>query len=172
MSDDLSVQRIRQDTESWVRNFVIAHNLCPFAKREVTAQRVHFTVTLAASEQALLLALDAELTRLLDDPSIETTLLIHPAVLNDFQDYNQFLDTADRALELRDLVGEVQIASFHPQYQFAGTLPDDVTSLSNRSPYPMLHLLREASVARAIQAYPDVEQIPSNNLKVLRELFG
>ena len=100
----------------------------------------------------------------------ETTLLIHPHVLTSFLDYNDFLDVADAAIDRLDLAGVLQIASFHPDYQFAGTAPDDVTNYTNRSPYPMLHLLREESVERAVDGYPGAERIPERNIETMRRL--
>jgi hypothetical protein len=105
-----------------------------------------------------------------DPAAIETTLLIHPSVLTDFLDYNDFLGVADAAVEDLGLTGILQIASFHPQYQFAGTAPDDIESYTNRSPYPMIHLLREASVERAVAAFPDTAEIYEKNIATQRRL--
>ncbi len=105
-----------------------------------------------------------------DPEEVETTLLIHPRVLTDFADYNDFLDVADDALDELDLTGEIQIASFHPLYQFAGSDPDDIENYTNRSPYPMLHLLREESVDRAVEAFPETEKIYESNMETLRAL--
>ncbi len=155
---------------NWVERVVVAHNLCPFAKRELDAGKVRFAVTDADDEEQLLLELADELQRLNREPDIETTLLIHPQVLQDFLDYNQFLAACDELLEQASLDGIYQIASFHPDYQFAGTEPGDAENYSNRSPYPMLHILREDSVARAVANHPDVEGIPERNIALLREL--
>ncbi len=157
-------------TRKWVESMVVAMNLCPFAGRELINDRVRFSVTDAASEAQLLTVLETELELLGADPSIETTLLIHPGVLQDFYDYNQFLDYADGLLVQMKLEGICQIASFHPDYQFGGTAPDDAENYSNRSPYPMLHLLREDSLGRAIAQYPDVEAIPERNIELLKQL--
>jgi hypothetical protein len=127
-------------------------------------------VTEAATEEQLLSALETELALLNDDASVETTLLIHPDVLQDFFDYNQFLDTAERLLVQLDLEGVYQVASFHPDYQFAGTAADDAENFTNRSPYPLLHILREESLALRIAAYPDVEQIPVRNIEQMKRL--
>jgi hypothetical protein len=154
----------------WVQRLVVDLNLCPFAKRELVKNRVRFMVSDARSEEQLLAALQAELERLERDAAIETTLLIHPHVLQHFYDYNQFLDVADQLLVQMQLDGVYQIASFHPQYQFAGTMPDDAENYSNRSPYPLLHLLREDSLERAIASYPDVEQIPERNIALMNRL--
>lgn len=145
-------------------------NLCPFAKRELVKERVRFAITAATTEAQLLAALRSELERLQGDASIETTLLIHPQVLQDFYDYNQFLEVADTLLADLQLDGVFQIASFHPDYQFAGTTPDDAENYTNRTPYPLLHLLREDSLERAIASYPDVDDIPERNIALMRDL--
>ena len=154
----------------WVEDLVVGLNLCPFAGRELVRNRVRFVVTEATTEEQLLAALETELALLNNDPAVETTLLIHPDVLQDFSDYNQFLDTADQLLVHTELEGVYQVASFHPDYQFAGTAADDAENFTNRSPYPMLHILREASLARSIAAYPDVEQIPVRNIEQMKNL--
>ncbi len=159
-----------QAVHHWLETAVIGWNLCPFAGREVSAGRVRFAVTPAQTEEALLLALQDELEFLTAHPEIETTLLIHPYVLNDFLDYNQFLELADLLLQDQGLEGVIQIASFHPNYQFAGTDPDEVTNSTNRSPVPLLHLLREDSLEKAIEAYPDVDEIPNRNMDLMRKL--
>jgi len=157
-------------TKQWVDSVVVELNLCPFAKRELTNNRVRFVVTEATTEEQLLVALQDELKQLEDDPSIETTLLVHPDVLQEFFDYNQFLDYADRLLVETKLVGVFQIASFHPGYQFGGTSRDDVENYTNRSPYPMLHIIREASLERAIADYPDIDQVPVRNVELMNRL--
>ncbi|MEQ8205045.1 MAG: DUF1415 domain-containing protein [Woeseia sp.] len=154
----------------WVEKLVVGLNLCPFAGRELTQDRVRFVVSEATTEVQLLEALEAELLVLNDDDSVETTLLIHSEVLQDFFDYNQFLDTADRLLVEMELEGVYQIASFHPAYQFADTAADDAENYTNRSPYPLLHILREASLEKSIDAYPDVEEIPARNIERMNSL--
>jgi len=154
----------------WVETVVVDLNLCPFAKRELVKNRVHFVVTAVTSEEQLSIALQAELEYLGREPSIETTLLIHPDVLHDFYDYNQFLSYAEGLLAQMKLEGVYQIASFHPDYQFAGTEPADAENYTNRSPYPMLHLIREESLDRAIAAYPDVDEIPARNTELMNTL--
>jgi hypothetical protein len=154
----------------WVADLVVGLNLCPFAGRELLRNRVRFVVTDAATEEQLLAALETELALLNDDASVETTLLIHPDVLQDFFDYNQFLDTSERLLVHLDLEGIYQVASFNPDYQFAGTAADDAENFTNRSPYPLLHILREESLALRIAAYPDVEQIPARNIEQMKKL--
>jgi len=161
---------VTDSVSRWLESVVVDLNLCPFAKRELTNNRVRFTVTGAENEERLLAALEDEFELLGSDPSIETTLLIHPNVLNDFYDYNQFLDYADRLLVEMELDGVYQIASFHPEYQFGGTNPDDVENYTNRSPYPMLHILREASLERAIADYPNIDQVPTRNVELMNRL--
>lgn len=166
----MNQQAVMQATRNWVENVVVDLNLCPFARRELVNNRVRFAVTKAQTEDALLNELQQELMKLVDDSSIETTLLIHPGVLQDFHDYNDFLAMADGLLDILDLEGVIQIASFHPRYQFAGTAEDAAENYTNRSPYPMLHLLREASLERAIDAYPDTDAIPQRNIERVEAL--
>lgn len=157
-------------TRKWVEDVVVGYNLCPFAKRELVRNRLRFVVSEAETEDELLQALHSELQRLEDEPEIETTLLIHPGVLQDFGPYNEFLDAADGLLAYLDMEGVYQIASFHPDYRFAGTEPDAAENYTNRSPFPMLHLLREASLEAAIDSYPDVDGIPQRNIELMNEL--
>ncbi|PPI85806.1 DUF1415 domain-containing protein [Marinobacter maroccanus] len=157
-------------TRKWVEDVVVGYNLCPFAKRELVRNRVRFVVSEAETEDELLQALHSELQRLEDEPEIETTLLVHPGVLQDFGPYNEFLDAADGLLAYLEMEGVYQIASFHPDYQFEGTEPDAAENFTNRSPFPMLHLLREASLDAAIDSYPDVDGIPERNIGLMEEL--
>lgn len=154
----------------WLESVVIELNLCPFAKHELANDRVRFAVTDAASEEGLLMALESELELLQRDASIETTLLIHPAVLEDFYDYNEFLNFADGLLVQMKLEGVFQIASFHPNYQFGGTDPDDLENYTNRSPHPILHIIREDSLGKVIAEHPDTGQIPSRNIAKMNSL--
>src|SRR5690554_4912148 len=170
MEFPMSENKVISATRKWVEDVVVGYNLCPFAKRELVKNRVRFTVTNATNEDDLLQALHAELQRLEDEPEIETTLLIHPDVLQDFYAYNEFLDAADALLAYLELEGVYQIASFHPDYQFADTEPGAAENYTNRSPYPMLHLLREASLEAAIDSYPDVDGIPDRNIALMNEL--
>ena len=147
-------------------------NLCPFAKRELVKNRIRFAITETVTEEQLLAALRTELELLGNDSSVETTLLIHANVLQEFSDYNQFLDHADALLVEMHLDGVYQVASFHPDYRFSGTDPDDAENYTNRSPYPMLHVLREQSLKRAIADYPDVSQIPTQNVALMNTLGG
>lgn len=157
-------------TRKWVEDVVVGYNLCPFAKRELVRNRVRFVVSDAATEDELLQALHAELQRLDDEPEIETTLLIHPRILQAFAPYNEFLDAADGLLAYLDMEGVYQIASFHPDYQFADTEPEAAENYTNRSPFPMLHLLREASLEAAIDSYPEVDDIPQRNIELMNKL--
>ena len=166
MCDEETVRPVRQ----WVEALVVGMNLCPFAKREMVKNRVRFTTTESTTQEQLLIALQAELELLNTDPLVETTLLIHVNVLRDFHDYNRFLGYADSLLVEMELEGIYQIASFHPDYQFDGTMPDDAENYTNRSPYPMLHLIREASLERVIADYPEVDQIPARNIALMNEL--
>lgn len=161
---------VAQSVRRWVETVVVELNLCPFAGRELLNNRVRFTATKAITEEQLLMALQEELELLSSDSSIETTLLIHANVLRDFYDYNQFLNIADALLVEMGLEGTYQIASFHPDYQFGGTDPGDVENYTNRSPYPMLHLLREASLEQAVVSYPDVDKIPAKNIALMNNL--
>ena len=156
----------------WLEHAVIGLNLCPFAKAVHVRKQIRFAVSAAQTPEALLADLVAEL-RILQaaDPSeIDTTLLVHPRVLGDFLDYNDFLELAEAAVAGEGLEGEIQLASFHPHYQFAGTRPEDIENCSNRSPYPTLHLLREASIERAVAVFPDASQIFERNIERLRRL--
>ena len=162
-------EQLVRSVQKWVESLVVELNLCPFAKRELTKNRVRFVVTTATNEEQLLKALQRELELMNDLPAIETTLLIHAKVLQDFYDYNEFLGVADGLLVQMGLEGIYQVASFHPDYQFGGTEPDDVENYTNRSPYPMLHLLREDSLSEAIDNYPEVDLIPERNIDCMNE---
>jgi len=164
--DEKNLRSVRH----WVENLVVEMNLCPFAKRELVKNRVRFITTASTTEEQLLMALQAELELLNNDPSVETTLLIHPGVLQEFHAYNRFLGYSDSLLVEMGLEGVYQIASFHPNYQFEGTKTDDAENYTNRSPYPMLHLIREASLERVIADFPDVDQIPLRNIALMNEL--
>jgi len=154
----------------WIDSFVVSLNLCPFAKRELDKDRVRFVVSDAITEQGLLLDLGAELDLLEQNASIATTLLIHPRVLQNFYEYNQFLDYAEALLQQLELDGVYQIASVHPDYQFGGTEPDDAENYTNRSPFPVLHLLREESLDRVLESTEYAEQIPIRNIKLMNSM--
>ncbi|MGB6056329.1 MAG: DUF1415 domain-containing protein [Burkholderiaceae bacterium] len=164
--------RIIAATRRWLEKAVIGLNLCPFAKAVHVKDQIRYVVSDAASPEQLLDCLVDELQALAaaDPEQVDTTLLIHPQVLNDFLDYNDFLDVADAAVERLGLAGEIQVASFHPDYQFAGTNPDDIENYTNRAPYPTLHLLRENSVARAVEAFPQAADIFERNIRTLQAL--
>lgn len=168
---DLAAQSV-QDTVRWLEKAVIGLNLCPFAKGVHVKGQVHYAVTLA-EDPSLLLALLREELLALHAASAEvrdTTLLIAPNCLRDFLDFNDFLGDAEDLLDELDLGGTLQIASFHPQFQFAGTEADDVTNCTNRSPYPTLHLLREDSIDRAVEVFPEAEMIFERNIEALEAL--
>jgi len=162
------------DMQHWLQQAVIGLNLCPFAKAVVVRQQIHFVVSRAQHADQL----EAELLRELQalcaaDPQVrDTTLLMAPDCLTSFLDFNDFLERADHCLQSLDLLGEIQIASFHPQFQFAGTGESDIGNFTNRAPYPTLHLLREASVDRAVAAFPQAESIFETNIDTLRRLGG
>ena len=160
------------ETQAWIEKAVIGLNLCPFAKAVYIKQQIRYVVSAAKEVDALVTELESELKTLqAADPSkIDTTLLIIPHALSDFLDYNDFLTVADNLLEDLELDGEIQIASFHPDYQFAGTGENDIENYTNRSPYPILHLLREASIERAVDAFPEAEMIFEKNMETLRKL--
>lgn len=166
--EDPALSRSRQ----WLETAVIGLNLCPFAKAVHARRQIRWVLSSAAGEDALLADLVQEIESLYDaDPeAVETTLIVHPHVLGDFADYNQFLDLADAAVSELGLDGEIQVASFHPDYIFAGSEAGDIDNFSNRSPYPMLHLLRESSIARAVAAFPDAASIYQRNIDTLRAL--
>ena len=159
-------------TRRWLQRAVIGLNLCPFAKAVHVRNQVRYVLSEAATTAELLADLTRELEFLqaADPAMVETTLLVHPRVLGDFLDYNDFLDDADAAVEALGLEGEIQVASFHPAYVFAGSDPDDLANCTNRSPFPMLHLLREESVSRAVDAFPDPEAIVERNIETLERL--
>jgi hypothetical protein len=163
---------IVRQTRHWLAKAVIGLNLCPFARPVHARDQIRYAVSEAETPEALLADLISELQALAaaEPEEIETTLLIHPRVLNDFLDYNDFLGVAEETVAGLGLEGVLQAASFHPEYQFAGTEPDDITNYTNRSPYPTLHLLREASVERAVAAVPDAAEIYERNMETLRRL--
>ena len=159
-------------TKAWLEKAVIGLNLCPFAKSVHVKDQIRYVVSEASTPQELLEELVQELQLLaeIDINEVETTLLIHPRVLQDFDDYNAFLDIADEALTQLDLDGVLQVASFHPDYQFEGTEADDISNYTNRSPFPTLHLIREESIDRAVAAYPDAESIYERNIELLQRM--
>jgi hypothetical protein len=172
ISRTLDPSDIIHATQQWLEKAVIGLNLCPFAKAVHVKNQIRYVVSNAQTGEGLRHDLVEELSTLhaADPNAIDTTLLIHPRVLNDFFDYNDFLDIADATLAELSLDGEIQIASFHPHYQFADAPSDDITNYTNRSPYPMLHLLREASIDRAVAAFPDASDIYIRNIETMKRL--
>lgn len=156
-------------TRLWLERIVIGLNLCPFAKAVYVKDQVRFVLSDATTPEALVEQLAEELVLLRDTPAeqIDTTLIVHPQVLTDFLDYNDFLDNADATIEALDLQGILQVASFHPDYQFEGVAANDASNYTNRAPFPTLHLLREDSVARAVDVYPDPDVIVERNIQTL-----
>jgi hypothetical protein len=160
------------ETRAWVRRAVIGLNLCPFARAVDVKDQIRYVFTDATDAETLLATLVVELQRLADtEPElVDTTMVIHPRVFGDFEDFNDFLELADAAVEDMNLDGIIQVASFHPQFQFADTNPGDITNATNRAPYPTLHLLREESVDRAVAAFPEAEAIFERNMETLEKL--
>ena len=161
-----------EQSRLWLEKAVIGLNLCPFAKAVHKKGQVRYVVSGATQPLELLDDLKRELEHLRDvsAETTDTTLLIHPGVLSDFEDFNEFLEVADLAVEGLGLEGEIQVASFHPDFQFEGTGPGDITNYTNRSPYPTLHLLREDSIDKAVAAFPDASKIFEANMVTLDEL--
>ena len=160
------------DTVRWLERAVIGLNLCPFAKAPHVKGQIHYVVSQAKGSEGLRDELIEQLQALAAMPADEreTVLLIVPQMLADFLAFNDFLDEADGVLQELDLEGEFQVASFHPQFQFADTEPDDIGNFTNRSPYPTLHLLREESIDRAVEAFPEAETIYETNIATLENL--
>lgn len=160
------------ETRDWVERVVIGLNLCPFAPAPALKGLIRYATSEAETQEALLEDLATELQHLVASPpeEIETTLLIHPRVLQDFHDFNDFLGLADELLRVLELEGVIQIASFHPHYQFADADSDDIGNATNRSPYPTLHLLREESISRAVDSFGDTRRISATNLATLAKL--
>ncbi len=170
--DRAAAEQVVLKTRSWVERAVIGLNLCPFAKAPYARQAIRYVVSGASDADRLLDDLEYELTALnLADPTeTETTLLIHPLTMTRFLDFHFFLSEAEAMLAQLDLRGKLQVAPFHPHFEFADTRQDSVENFSNRSPYPTLHLLRESSVSRAVSLIADPAVIYRNNIATLREL--
>ena len=168
MSDEDVIAAMRQ----WIEKAVIGLNLCPFAKAVYVKNQVRFVVSHAPHLDGLLEDLDRELDFLAaaDPEAVDTTLLIHPTLLPDFLDFNDFTQLAEAAVDEHELEGVIQLASFHPAFQFADTAPDDLGNYTNRAPFPTLHLLREASIERAVAAFPEAETIYERNIETLKAL--
>jgi hypothetical protein len=165
-------QVVVEHTRRWISSFVVGLGLCPFAQPVFDAGRIRYAISHSRDKRTLAYDLASELHLLLASPSkqIETTLLIHPHVLSNFLDYNDFLGVVHQLLEELRLCGTIQVASFHPQYRFAGTGPNAAENYTNRSPYPMLHLLRETSVSQAADASDELLEIPRRNIETMRNL--
>jgi uncharacterized protein len=163
---------ILQQTRHWLEKAVIGLNLCPFAKAVYVKNQVRLVVSNARHADDLLDDLDRELDLLIATPAaeIDTTLLIHPTLFEDFLDFNDFLEIADSVVEEHELDGVIQLASFHPKFQFEGTTEDDISNYTNRAPFAILHLLREDSVERAVEAFPLAEAIFETNIATLEKL--
>jgi uncharacterized protein len=165
-------EAIIEATRTWLERAVIGLNLCPFAKSVVVKKQVRYALSAASNADQLLAELEHEFALLTTTPpaELDTTLLIHPLAMTDFLDYHFFLAEADALLRNLDYEGIFQIASLHPQYEFAGSDPDDISNFTNRSPYPTLHLLRESSIDRAVAAFPDAESIFERNIETMQRL--
>jgi hypothetical protein len=172
LDDAATAADVITSTQQWLERAVIGLNLCPFAKAVYVKRQIRYAVTAATTAKGLLAELRHEIEMLgkANPDEIDTTLLIHPQALTDFIDYHRFLKQADVAIRNLGQEGRLQIASFHPAYEFAGSAPDDIANFTNRSPYPMLHLLREASIDRAVMAFPDAATIYERNIDTLRKL--
>ena len=172
MKNHPDIETIIARTRCWIEHVVVELNLCPFARKPYEGGQVRYVVSAAERPEDLLedFQRELELLRATDAAEIETTVLIHPYVLDDFLDYNDFLGIVDAFIEEGGYAGEFQVASLHPDYQFAGTQPDDAENYTNRSPYPMLHLLREEGLARAIAGYARPDKIPERNIRTMEKL--
>lgn len=159
-------------TRAWFEAVVLGYNLCPFAHVPARMGKIRFTECTEKKGKGILRALEAELNHLQENDGVDTTLLILPNATGDFFTFNDFMDDVDELLERLDLIGEFQVVSFHPGYLFADSEPDDPANHTNRSPYPMLHLLREAQISQAVDGHPDVDSIPQINMERLRNLQG
>jgi hypothetical protein len=168
MTDD----EVLTQTRHWLEKAVIGLNLCPFAKAVYVKNQVRLVVSHARHADDLLEELDRELDLLVATPAeeVDTTLLIHPTLFEDFLDFNDFLEIAEGVVDEHGLEGVLQLASFHPQFQFDGTEPNDISNYTNRAPFPILHLLREESVARAVAAFPEADAIFEQNIATLEKL--
>lgn len=168
----LDDERVVTETQCWLVDVVIGLNLCPFASKPQRAGAVRFVCSKATKEETLLEDLQQELCLLAETSveKIETTLLIVPYFLHDFYDYNQFLEWVDQLLRRESWEGVIQVASFHPEYCFAGTEPEDAENLTNRAPYPILHLIREDRLEEVLEKYPDSDQIPEANITKMNQL--
>ncbi len=168
----MTEEEVLTKTKHWLEAAVIGLNLCPFAKAVYVKNQVRLVVSKARHADDLLEELDRELDLLVVTPAseIDTTLLIHPTLFEDFLDFNDFLEVAEGVVDEHGLEGVIQLASFHPQFQFDGTEPDDISNYTNRAPFAILHLLREESVERAVEAFPRADAIFDTNIATLQKL--
>lgn len=168
----LTEEQVLEKTRAWLEKAVIGLNLCPFAKAVYVKNQVRLVVSKARHADDLLEELDRELDLLVATPAeeIDTTLLIHPTLFEDFLDFNDFLEVAEGVVDEHELVGVIQLASFHQQFQFDGTEPDDIGNYTNRAPFAILHLLREESVDKAVEAFPEADAIFEQNIATLEKL--
>lgn len=168
----MTEEEVLAQTRHWLEKAVIGLNLCPFAKAVYVKSQVRLVVSKARHADDLLEELDRELDLLVATPAeeVDTTLLIHPTLFEDFLDFNDFLEIADGVVDEHGLEGVIQLASFHPQFQFDGTEPDDISNYTNRAPFAILHLLREESVGRAVEAFPEADSIFEQNIVTLEKL--
>ena len=166
----LSDQDIKAATQIWLESVIIEYSICPFAKRELEKGSIYFSVNHDTNIEQCLLHLMLECDRLDTESDIETTLLIYADAFADFDDYLDFVGIAESLLAEQGYEGTYQLASFHPNYCFQGSDPDDAANYTNCSPYPMLHLLREIGLERAIDSHPDPENIPQHNIELTRKL--
>jgi len=171
-SDSFDSQVVEQRVMQWLQDVVIGLNLCPFANKPTRAGQVRLRVSEALNEEALLMDVEAELQRLDAEPvaTLETTLVIAPQMLTDFWDFNQFIGWVEALINRNGWQGVYQLATFHPNYCFAGAEPEDAENLTNRAPYPILHLIREASMAEVLARHPDPESIPEDNIRRVNAL--
>jgi len=161
---------VERQVKNWLTSIVIDLNLCPFAQREYRNNKIRFKTSFADLEQEVVRDLVVELSLLNKHADIETTLLILPLALSEFEYFNEFLGFADSLVAEMNLEEVFQIASFHPHYRFAGTKADDVENFTNRAPFPILHILRESSLDRAVERHPDTDQIPRDNISLMNKL--
>ena len=168
----MTEEQVLEKTKHWLEAAVIGLNLCPFAKAVYVKNQVRLVVSKARHADDLLEELDRELDLLVATPAseIDTTLLIHPTLFEDFLDFNDFLEVAEGVVDEHGLEGVIQLASFHPRFQFVGTEPDDISNYTNRAPFAILHLLREDSVERAVEAFPQADAIFDVNIGTLEKL--
>jgi uncharacterized protein len=161
-----------EKTKNWLKKVVIGLNLCPFAKHPFKSEKIRYIVFEKTDLNQLseLLVEELRLLASADAVELETTLIVVPNALHDFEDYLNYVDFCEQLLEEFEFEGVIQVASFHPSYQFDGTKVEDVENYTNRSPYPMLHLLKESSITWAVDNFPNVDDIPENNIKVMKEL--